>query len=374
MRCEFLPISDLTASDVAAWEQLGRTAVVPNPFLEPDFVLPATRAWGATDVQLLVVRNDADAEWRAALPVRSVSSWRGVPGRCLVSWRHDYCYLGTPLVTSDEPHTILATLIRGGLQAPEGAGGFVLDWLSFDGGLSEPLAAVLRSEARPVVIEEFERAALYRRPSNDYLEQTMGAGTRKRYRRKLRLLEREVGEVTVHDRSDHPAAYECFLELELSGWRGREEWRTAMAARPGHAAFFTELCHRFARSGRLQLLSLESEQHTLAMKSDLTAGDAMFFFKQAFNEEFSQSSPGVQLEFANVERFHAGGWAIFDSCASPNNALYNKLWPERRRLRSVVATRPGASGALAYAKWRTAVGGRRVGHRLKQTMSRSHGD
>ena len=178
--------------------------------------------------------------------------------------------------------------------------------------------------------------------------------------------------MTVHDRSDDPAAYQRFLELERSGWRG--EWGTAMAARPGHAAFFTELCQRFARSGRLRLLTLESEQHTFAMKSDLVAGNAIFFFKQVFNEEFPRASPGVQLEFANVERFHAGGWDIFDSCASPENSLYNKLWSERRELRSVVATSRGASGALAYAAWRAAAAARPIRQKLQERRAAARQD
>ena len=156
MRYDVLPISELTQRDLTAWEDLAAVAIVPNPFLEPDFVLPSMRGWDVDDAALLVVRDAGD--WMAALPVRRVGSWRGVPGRCLASWRHDYCYLGTPLVRGPEPQAVLETLIRGGLQAAGIGASFALDWISADGPLARPLAAVLRSESRPVVFEEFARS------------------------------------------------------------------------------------------------------------------------------------------------------------------------------------------------------------------------
>jgi hypothetical protein len=40
MNSFLLPLADLTARDVAAWRDLAARAVEPNPFFEPDFVLP----------------------------------------------------------------------------------------------------------------------------------------------------------------------------------------------------------------------------------------------------------------------------------------------------------------------------------------------
>jgi hypothetical protein len=51
----------------------GKTARGPRA----EFVLPATSAWTAGDLQLLVVRDGSD--WLAALPVRRARSRRGVP-------------------------------------------------------------------------------------------------------------------------------------------------------------------------------------------------------------------------------------------------------------------------------------------------------
>src|SRR6202000_271094 len=60
MHHDVLPISELTPRDLSAWRELAGDALSPNPFAEPDLVLPATQAWGADGVQLLVVRDGSE--------------------------------------------------------------------------------------------------------------------------------------------------------------------------------------------------------------------------------------------------------------------------------------------------------------------------
>ena len=346
MRCDLLPISELTQPDLTAWEGLGVAAAAPNPFAEPAFVLPAAYGWGVNDLYLLVVRDGSD--WYAALPVRQVRSWRGVPGRALAGWRHSYCYLGTPLVASPDPD-VMTSLVRGGLQDNRS---LALDWIDIDGPVAQTLTTVLDSESRLVVLEEFERAALYRSQSPDYLERALKARHRKDYARKLKLLERELGALELRDVSDDPDAYRRFLTLESSGWKG--EAGTAMARRPRHGEFFTRMASGFERSGRFLMLALANDEHTVAMRCDLLAGGMSFNFKVAFDERFSRFSPGIQLYIANMQRFHDSGLTWSDSCADQHNATLNRLWFGRRKLRSVVATARSVAGAPAYAKWRAA--------------------
>jgi CelD/BcsL family acetyltransferase involved in cellulose biosynthesis len=344
MRCDVLPISDLGSGDLNAWAELATAAVVPNPFAEPGFVLPAARAWGVDDLELLVVRDGAG--WRAALPVRRVRSWRGVPGRALAAWRHSYCYLGTPLVDGAELEATLATLVEGGLRI---GGSMALDWIDADGPVAEPLMAALTSRSRTLVLEEFERAALYRRERNDGQERALSAREYGQYRRKYKRLEEAIGPLTLRDESDDPRAFERFLELERSGWKG--EVGTAMACRAGHGEFFTQMAEAFAGSGRFRMLSLVAGDRPLAMRNELLAGDTTFTFKIAFDEEFSRYSPGIQLEMLAIDLFQGGSHTRSDSCTPPENASLNRLWPGRRALRSVVATARSPSGAVSYAKW-----------------------
>jgi CelD/BcsL family acetyltransferase involved in cellulose biosynthesis len=347
MRHDLLPISDLTAGHIGAWQELAAEALSPNPFAEPELVLPAARAWAVDDVQLLVVRDGSD--WRAALPVRRVRSWRGVPGDVLAAWRHSYCFLCTPLVRAPGHEEALATLVHGAVRMSPA---FSLDWIDADGPLARPLVTALASEARIVVLERFERAAMDRRGQDDYLERALSARHRGKYRRRLRQLEAEVGPVTMRDDSDDPAAVTRFLELECSGWKG--ETHTAMACHPAHAAFFSEMSRGFSRAGRFRMQSLVTEDRTLAMHNQLIAGDTGFGFKMAFAEDLSRYSPGVQLQLAEIGAFHARGLQRLDSCTVPENETMNRLWPDRRALVSVVATRRGPAGAAAHGKWAAA--------------------
>jgi CelD/BcsL family acetyltransferase involved in cellulose biosynthesis len=361
MRTDLLAMSDLSDRDIEAWRELGISAISPNPFFEPDFVIPSARAFNLPGIAVLTVRQGG--EWLAALPVRCVSSWRGVPGRAIAAWRHDYSYLGNPLVSNGDPEAALSSLIAGVLAD---AGTFVIDWIEADGDLADGLAEVLRSQTRTLVVEEFERPALVRREDASYLERAVNASHRSQYRRARRRLEEKVGILTLRDDSQDPAARSRFLDLERSGWKGESGTRTAMACRPGHADFFVQMCERFARSGRLQLLSLANEEQVAAMQCDLLAGDMVYGFKTAYDEELNRFSPGVQLHIANLERFHDSGRSWIDSCAAPDNTSAGRLWPDRRRLRSIVIARPDVMGATVYAKWRAATVIRPLRSRIKR--------
>ena len=71
----------------------------PNPFFEPEYVLPAAELLGGRRLGLLVVR-EGDG-WAACLPVHRPRRWHRVPLGCVASWQHRYCFLGTPLVRTD---------------------------------------------------------------------------------------------------------------------------------------------------------------------------------------------------------------------------------------------------------------------------------
>jgi CelD/BcsL family acetyltransferase involved in cellulose biosynthesis len=348
MRSELIPLSALAGDEraLAAWRRLAATAVSRNPFAEPEVVLPAARALGVHDVELLVVR---DAErWLAALPVRRLPGYRRVPGRCLAAWRHEYCFLGTPLVAPDDPGAALRALIAGALgQAPC----LALDWIEADGTLAEPLSEALAAASRPVVVERFERPALYHREDGAYLEQAISANHRSQYRRLRRKLEREVGPLTLRDESSDPDAAAHFLALESSGWKGE---RGTALANAGHGVFFAELCAGFAQTGRLRLLSLATDERRVAMSCGLLAGDTTYEFKIGFDDAYRRFSPGIQLLIAAMDQFHESGLARLDSCADFHTAWTARFLAGHRPLRSVVSTARTPAGAAQATKWRAA--------------------
>jgi len=318
-------IESLSRRDVDAWRDLAGRSLEPNPFFEPDFALPARRHLGSRHVALLVRR--VRGYWLACLPVQTLGKR---PLSLLGSWKHPYCFLGTPLVDRDSGEESVLALVehvaglgRGSMLALRGAGDDLL--------MSSLRTAAAECGLHTVFSRDFERATLERRPAGDYLE-----GRRAHHRRELARLRRrlsdELGaEAELRDRAGDPSAVEDFLSLEASGWKGREG--TALASHPAHADFFRDVCCGFAAQGRLQLLSLEADGRPVAMKCNLRAGDTSFCFKIAHDEGLQRFSPGVQLEAENVGVFHNGGTQrLMDSCADHDNEMINRLWPDRRRI------------------------------------------
>ncbi len=332
--------------DLERWRELAARAVEPNPFFEPEYVLPLAEGLDQqSEVQLLVVRDGE--EWQACMPVHLASSWHKIPLSSLSTWRGHVLYgtLGTPLVSPDRPERSLSMLLEGIRSAGAGARFAGLDWVAADRGLSVPFAEAL-GELSPAALrfERFERAALRRRPEPTYLVETLGSKRRRELRRQRRSLGEALGEeLQVVDCAGEEAAYDRFVALEAAGRKA--EKGTVLAGDAGHVRFFKEMCRGFAALGRLQLLELRGAGQVVAAKCNIVAGDTIFFFKIAYDESWSSYSPGILLEVDMLTIFHAGSDADFmDSCADPNNAMINRLWPDRRAITTYAIPTRGLAG------------------------------
>ncbi len=345
MQVEPIDLRSPSATDLARWRELAARAIEPNPFFEPEYVLPLARGLGQEgDVRLLVAR-DGD-EWRACLPVHSTKDWHRIPMRSLATWRGHVLYglLGTPLVAPDGAEESLSALLDGMRRAEPRTRFAGLDWVADDRAMSEPLAGALGSlSPTPLPFRRFERAALCRRPEPTYLEETLSSKHRRELRRQRRKLGEALdGEPEMVERAGEDAAYERFVALEGAGSKG--DRGVVVSADPGHVEFFIEMCRGFAEMGRLQLLELCGSGQVIAAKCNLLAGDTIFCVKIAYDEKWSAYSPGIMLESDMIEHFHDESSASFmDSCADPNNAMINRLWPDRRP----ITTHAMPAGALS---------------------------
>ncbi len=358
VRLESVDLSTPSEQDLARWRELAARAIEPNPFFEPEYILPLARGLGQqAEVQLLVVLN-ADG-WQACIPVHRASRWHRIPLRSLSTWRGHVLYglLGTPLISPDDPSAALSTLLDGMRRTDPRARFAGLDWIADDRALSEPLADALGSlSPAPLTFERYERAALHRRPEPTYVEETLGSKRRRELRRQRRKLGEALDEEPrMLDSAGEDASYERFIALEGAGRLG--ERGTVVGADPGHVAFFKEMCRGFAELGRLQVLELQGADRVVAAKCNLLAGDTIFFFKIAYDEAWSSYSPGILLELDMLKFFHDESEANFmDSCADPNNAMINRLWPDRRPIATHALPADGLSGrairpALAAARF-----------------------
>ncbi|CAA9483776.1 MAG: FIG01007789: hypothetical protein [uncultured Solirubrobacterales bacterium] len=337
-----LSSDDIGDAEVRAWSALADRALEPNPFVRPEFVLSNAKASGEA-AALLVVREGS--HWLALLPVGVGKRWRRTPLPCLIPWLPELAYSATPLIDRDAPGPAIAGLLDL-LAAERWSAALVLHPFDPTGPVGAALTTNLglRSIA-PYVYADFERAAIRRRPENTYLSESLSSAGRKKLRSRKRALGRELGgDLVVVDRSTEPAAWDAFLAMEHAGWKG--EQGTALASDSRDAAFFRIMCGGMAAGGRLQLLALEGAGRTVAMQCNLVDGSSLYAFKVAYDEAFARFSPGALLEVEAIELFHdgLGQVELLDSCADPDNALVNRIWPDRRRLQTLVIP-TGAPGA-----------------------------
>jgi len=337
------PVADLNESEVAAWRELVDAAVEPNPFFDPDFALPAARELRPSALGILVVTEGGD--WLCALPVTCARGWKRIPLKGLVTWNHLYCFLGTPLLRSDAGEDTVERLL---VEGDKHGGSFLgLDLVGMDGTFGAYLErAQVELDSHPVELASFERATLERRPEQTYM--ALSAKHRRNFERLRRRLADDLGaELELRDRSDDPAAWQEFLEVEASGWKGGEGTGTALAA-IGHGELFLEICRRLSPRGMLQLIAAEAGGRTAAMLCNVVAGGTAFTFKIASAGDLLQYSPGVQVEILYLDLFHSDRrLQRADSCAVAGNAMINRLWPDRRQIGIRAIPRRGALGAAA---------------------------
>jgi CelD/BcsL family acetyltransferase involved in cellulose biosynthesis len=359
MSVRLIPLAEIAEPELDRWRRLAEAAIEPNPFFEPEYLLPQARALGGLGDVALAVVTDGDA-WTACMPVRRLRSWHRIPIASLSTWRGSEALpslVGTPLLSAPEA---AAPLVRG-LVSTAGSSFVALEWLVADGPAYGPISdAITRSGLRCIEFERLERAFLTRRPQDDYFERSMKGKHRGVMRRRWKKLDAQLGgEPQVVDVTGDSAAVEELIEIE--GASRLAAGGMVLRADPAYEQFFREMCAGFAAAGRLQLHALRYGDQTLAIRCNLLADPGIFYFKVAYAETFAEFSPGIRLEVASFHLFHERAQSEWiDSCSDPNNETMNRLLPERRPLVTLVLVKPGVRAALTAGALRT---GRRLRER-----------
>jgi hypothetical protein len=289
-------------------------------------------------VRLLVAESDGRLLF--LLPVVPARPrLRGLALPQLRSWVHDYCFLGTPLLSGREDPDRIWTAVRSELRRVGAAHLLVMRLHSGDGPVS---AALGRADAQggfgvgqaSVTVRGF----VHRRPAPTYATEWMA----RRHLANLARRRRQLGQrlETSIDTTDRAAvglgqAVEEFLRLEASGWKGRTG--TALLCRPGHDRFFREMCRGFAEEGRLMFLGLQAGTRVLAFSTALLAGRGLFGFKKAYDETFARWSPGTLLDLEVLAWFHERrelDW--LDTCSAPDELAEGQLFGDRRPIRTLL--------------------------------------
>jgi CelD/BcsL family acetyltransferase involved in cellulose biosynthesis len=290
---------------------------------------------------------------------------------CLAPWMPDVTYLSTPLVDRDHVEAA-ARGLAGYLEVERRAAALVLDPVDPDGEVGRALGdAFLLAGREPIRYAEWERGALRRRPEPTYVEEAMSAKGRKELRRLRRALGRDLNtEAELVDRSSDPSACDEFLRIEAAGWKGAEG--TALASTAKHEAFFRSMCASAAAAGRLQMLSLECAGRTVAMQCNLIDGGTLFGFKVAYDAEFARYSPGSLLEVDAIGFFHESeDLAVADSCAAGDSEMINRIWPDRRRMQTLIVPTASRRARLIEPNLAAEAFARRVAHASRARRERA---
>jgi CelD/BcsL family acetyltransferase involved in cellulose biosynthesis len=331
------------------WAELEANALEPNPFLAPQMVLPAARHLeDGRAARLLVAEQGGDL--RFLLPVSGPPGLRRTQLAGLRPWLHDYCFLGTPLLAADgDPDRVWAAVIDH-LRRHSPAPVLVIPLHPAQGPVAASLhradlAAGLGVRHGPAA----NRGFVARRPEPTYAREWMSRKHLANQARRRRHLGKELGaEVVTVDRAAGgvEAAVEQFLALESKGWKGRS--RTALSCRPGHDRFFREMCRGFAEQGRLMFLSLEAGPRVVAQNTALVAGEGLFGFKRAYDEEFARWSPGALLDLDVLDWFHRSArLAWLDTCSAPEDGNASRAFGDRRPLSTVAVPLSPVGNAAA---------------------------
>jgi hypothetical protein len=351
-RMSVVVIDDFTVLEkyVPAWEDLAANAIEPNAFYEPWMMMPAIRTMGAgrrLQFALVLANEPARPDGAPLLcgifPLEQQNHYQGLsrklPFKTLRLWKHKYCYLCTPLVREGYGQQVIAAFFDWLDAGSHDCSLMEFRFIAGDGLFNGLLIDYFERHAKLHYISMYFLRAMFR-PTTDadtYLCATLSAKHRKMIRRQERQLS-EIGRLeydALTPDDDVEVWIEEFLQLEASGWKGREN--SAIASDESDQSYFRSIAKEAFRRGRLSMLALRLDGRPIAIKCDFPAGRGLFTFRIAFDENYARNSPGMLLEIENVRRLHARSqieWV--DSCNDSFNFMFNRLWLERRTILDVV--------------------------------------
>lgn len=301
MRARVVAPSELTPTDLAAWSTCAASSLEPNPFFEPGWLLPALEHLDTSPTTRLVLAEHGGVV-HACVPVTMVAvdtdgaGGHGAHTALVTMVAPTVLALGTPLVTRAGGHDAVANLLTGlsGEAARQGAGLVIMEWLGNDGPVSQLLKDAAQTIRPLIEFDSWERAFLRRRTDDEerYWLRGVGKNRLRTIHQHRRRLDAALGTGLSLRRRTDSSAIDAFLRLEALGWKGHRPDGLAFRRRAGSARFFEEVCRRYIDGDRMWFLSLEGDGAPIAMICCIHAGEGVFAFRTAYDEEFAAFGPG----------------------------------------------------------------------------------
>lgn len=317
------------------WRELAIRAVEPNPYLEPDFLVPSAQHFEGYADTTLVVAYEGDT-FRGVLPIVRMERAR-IPPRMLACTNGRPAAvrcLGTPLVDADSPDLVLGTLLDSTQRAAKERGWpgiLFMDLMDSDGPVIKALHHACGTRGLPVFTRLSWERGIVRRGGR--WDRPLGKSHERQIAKARRALVRDIGaEVKLVDRTLDPSAIEEFVVMEASGWKGKEGG-SAFAKDEHKVAWLRDWYRRWAPTGRLVILCLEVGDLPISFQICVRSGEGVFLFREAYDEAYARYGPGAMIIADTLEYLLKNVDAEWvDSGTDKDNAFLLEMLPERRTL------------------------------------------
>jgi len=328
--------------------RLAERALEPNVFLLPDFLEPAIAGLAKKALRLAIFSDRNELHFFAPVVV---NDGQILGRRKFAVWAHPYAPLGTPLIDRNLAPVVTDALIAH--MRTTGRTLFSLPHLPLKGPAAEALRAAAGRNGFWTVAEREMRPILYPASAGGVgaFDRMINQKRRHDLERQLRRL-CEAGAVSfmwARTATEIESAFNMFLQIEASGWKGRHG--TALARRGNVQDFARAAVSRMAQSGNASIDVLRVGEKPIAALIRLEQGGLSIPWKVAFDEEFAASSPGKQLMCDETRRWLAQArFDRVDPVCEEDNALMAPLWPDREPYGTlIISSRTWGLGARIRA-------------------------
>lgn len=328
-----------------AWDRLALCAAEPNPFLESWHLLPALRALDPGEtVQLLMF--EAGGQLAGMVPIVRRKRLSGKRKAHLALWNHPDCRHGAPMVAAGREVEFWQAL----LTWTDGWGRYGnflhLGHLVLDGPLHRALESVLAAQNRPAreTLRDDRPLLAAGETPEAYFAAALDDAEREDIGGKLARLAGQ-GELTFDrtETADGLAEWiDRFLELDAAN-RGD-------APDSAGAKLCRQQLEGAAGRGRLERLTLVLDGRAIAMLANLLAPPGAFAYRTASDGVYADFDPGVLLHCENLLILDRADLAWTDCGTLPRHPAIDRLWRERRTMRSVSVAIGGKLRRTLFAR------------------------
>ncbi|WP_345752392.1 GNAT family N-acetyltransferase [Microbacterium rhizophilus] len=309
MTVEIVALAD-AVQGVDGWDELTRSAVEPNAFLDPRFLRTCVDHWPeAREVRLALAREESGALvavhafTHAPVELRGLSPMAAATTGPLMD---AVMPIRRPLLAAGDPERAARLLLHGLAQRRLPAFAAMVD-APRTGAAADALRRAATDLRMPRhTLSEYASPGVTRLPALPPVEQDttpidlvartphLASTTGRKLRQRYRGLEKELGApLEIVRRDADPRAVSEFLDLEAAGWKGD-------SARSGHAyrvigkeAWLQDLARAFSTTGDLSIVELRGGGVTVAIAMAVMSGGWAFALRDTYDERFARFSPGL---------------------------------------------------------------------------------